>query len=583
MTNIMPSTMKKKNKKRLVKTFPHPVDSGWSWMVLLATFTIFVTFGGILRSFGIYMVEFLSVYGTNSTVSALVIGLQFASSGVGAIVGMTIGFKYFSPRQIIMSGGLIGSVGLMINTFADSIYFFIFSHSILVGLSIGLMNGPCLFSLGKYFDKRRSLANGINMGGVSFGGLIMGPISRYLIDTYGLKGAFLIIGAIHLHTIVAGALIRPETFYQVVIKKRQRQISDNSTQERNTEQRTRKISDPKKPEAKALLGENNEQLDGIRPRSPTGDSFSPLARKAMLQRMRSRTESEVLNIDLDPNLVVTVSNSQGTIPEKPPTNRKPGYCYISNEYLFDISTAEIIRLSLSQENIHASNGGVSSHVKKKQNSFKKLLHVLCDATIFKNTAFVIFFISYLVGSIGCLYPIMFLPVLADFHGISKTQQSLLVSISSAVDVFGRTTSGIIGDRGFISRKHIMVFALTICGFINCLNFLYTDFWSLTIFAVIYGLIGGTLFAINSSTLSEIVEGEKFGPAIGLMTGGQQIILGLAGPLTGALRDLTGTYAATFYFFGAGNLIAACLLSIDTIYLYFKKAPTASPSVEVEMS
>jgi hypothetical protein len=88
---------------------------------------------------------------------------------------------------------------------------------------------------------------------------------------------------------VAGALIRPEAFYQVVRKKRKRTISDHKSPERNVDQRTRKISDPRKPEAISLLDDKNEQLDGFRPRIPTGDSFSPLARQAMLQRMRSRT------------------------------------------------------------------------------------------------------------------------------------------------------------------------------------------------------------------------------------------------------------------------------------------------------
>jgi hypothetical protein len=59
---------------------------------------------------------------------------------------------------------------------------------LIVGMAIGLMNGTCLFSLGKYFDKHKSLANGVTISGVSLGGLIMGPVSRYLIDKYGLKG-----------------------------------------------------------------------------------------------------------------------------------------------------------------------------------------------------------------------------------------------------------------------------------------------------------------------------------------------------------------------------------------------------------
>lgn len=411
-------------------------------------------------------------------------------------------------------------------------------------MAIGLMNGTCLFSLGKYFDKHKSLANGVTISGVSLGGLIMGPVSRYLIDKYGLKGAFLVIGGIHLQTVVAGALIRPETFYQVVRKKRKRKISDHKSPERNVDQRARKISDSRKPEAISLLDDKNEQLDGFRPRIPTGDSFSPLARQAMLQRMRSRTESEVVtNDDILQGIYDksnTVSNSHGDIPSKLHGKNKNKHCYISNEFLFDVSTVEIIRSVHAEHKEKDINSVNSSSTVAKKNSLKTYMHALFDCSIFRNIAFTIFLISYLAGSIGCFYPIVFIPALADFNGISKTQQSLLISICSAVDIFGRAGSGLFADRGIIGRKQIMIIAFCICGIANCLNSFYTTFWSLTVFSVIYGLIGGTVFAINTSTLSEIVTGEQFGQAVALMVGMQQITLGISGPLTGEIPYFINT-------------------------------------------
>ncbi|XP_076096396.1 monocarboxylate transporter 2-like [Mytilus galloprovincialis] len=641
MTVIKSSTMNKKHKEK-VKELPHPVDCGWSWVVLLASFILFVTFGGILRSFGIYMVEFFTVYNTDSTSSSLIIGLQFATSSVVGFLSMTMGLKFFTPRQVIMTGGFIGSLGLICNTFAQSIYFFIFSHSILVGIAIGSINGPCLFVLGKYFDKRRSLANGITMSGVSFGGLIMGPLSRLLIDTYGLRGAFLIIGGIHFHTVMAGALLRPESFYRVVIKKRNRKISDDKNKdqkirkisdgkspERRTrkisdginrpenkyrkisdgnspehrtrkmsdenspdhrirktsdpknsvgisEQRTRKFSDTRKPETKSLLEENNDQSDGFRPRSLTGDSFSPLARKAMLQRMRSRTESEVMQVEMDPSLVESnhhTSSSQGNILGSSETTRRH---YLSNEYLYDINTAEIIR-SISDDSVNKVDTTLET-----KHSFVSVLRYVFNCEIFRNIEFTLFIIAFLTGSIGCLYPIMFIPPLADFHGIDKTRTSLIISISSVVDIFGRAGSGIFADHGFIGRKQIMIIALIICGIINSLNPFYTEFWSLVLYSVIYGLIGGTMFAINSSTLSEIIDPERFGQAIGLMTGGQHIFFGIAGPFNGALRDLTGSYNATFFFFGFANFFGAFLLVVDVIYIKLNgQKKTQLDAVELE--
>jgi hypothetical protein len=45
-----------------------------------------------------------------------------------ALLSTTVGFQFFSPRQLIISGGLIGSIGLTINAFANSIFFHIFSQ-----------------------------------------------------------------------------------------------------------------------------------------------------------------------------------------------------------------------------------------------------------------------------------------------------------------------------------------------------------------------------------------------------------------------------------------------------------------------
>ena len=86
----------------------------------------------------------------------------------------------------------------------------------------------------------------------------------------------------------------------------------------------------------------------------------------------------------------------------------------------------------------------------------------------------------------------------------------------------------------------MIIAFCICGIANCLNSFYTTFWSLTVFSVIYGVIGGTVLAINTSTLSEIVTGEQFGQAVALMIGMQQITLELADPLTGEIPYLINT-------------------------------------------
>ena len=70
---------------------------------------------------------------------------------------------------------------------------------------------PTLTCVQYYFDKRRSLAGGIAYTGTGLGIFGIGPLWRWLMDTYGWRGMLLIHGAITLNGVVLGALHRPLT------------------------------------------------------------------------------------------------------------------------------------------------------------------------------------------------------------------------------------------------------------------------------------------------------------------------------------------------------------------------------------
>lgn len=55
----------------------------------------------------------------------------------------------------------------------------------------------------------RGLANGICISGSAFGSIILPPILRYLLETFGYRGAVLIMGAITLNTWVAAIFYEP--------------------------------------------------------------------------------------------------------------------------------------------------------------------------------------------------------------------------------------------------------------------------------------------------------------------------------------------------------------------------------------
>ena len=87
------------------------------------------------------------------------------------------------------------------------------THTFVTGFGYAGLFGPSLLIIGMYFDKRRSLANGITVAGSSVGQLVIPLIMTFLINEYTLQGALIIYAAFHLNGLVAGMLMRPPQFY----------------------------------------------------------------------------------------------------------------------------------------------------------------------------------------------------------------------------------------------------------------------------------------------------------------------------------------------------------------------------------
>lgn len=85
---------------------------------------------------------------------------------------------------------------------------------IFLGITYAFSYGPALVVLGRYFEKKRGIATSLGELGTSCAYLVYPPMIRFLLDTYGLRGALAVVGGTLLNLCVAGALMRPITFYR---------------------------------------------------------------------------------------------------------------------------------------------------------------------------------------------------------------------------------------------------------------------------------------------------------------------------------------------------------------------------------
>ncbi|KAJ0064582.1 hypothetical protein NL108_010912, partial [Boleophthalmus pectinirostris] len=115
----------------------------------------------------------------------------------------------FGSRPIIMVGGCLAGSGLIAASFCNTVeqlYFFI---GVIGGLGLAFNLNPALTMIGKYFYKRRPIANGIAMAGSPVFLSTLAPLNSWLYDAFGWRGSFLILGGLLLNCCVAGSLMRP--------------------------------------------------------------------------------------------------------------------------------------------------------------------------------------------------------------------------------------------------------------------------------------------------------------------------------------------------------------------------------------
>lgn len=188
---------------------PHPdVDGGWAWMMVLSSFFVHILIMGSQMALGVLNVEWLEEFHQSRGLTAWVSSL---SMGITLIVGPFIGFfiNTCGCRQTAIIGGLVNALGWVLSAYAANVHCLFITFGVAAGLGSGMAYLPAVVMVGRYFQKRRALAQGLSTTGTGFGTFLMTVLLKYLCAEYGWRNAMFIQGAVSLNLCVCGALMRP--------------------------------------------------------------------------------------------------------------------------------------------------------------------------------------------------------------------------------------------------------------------------------------------------------------------------------------------------------------------------------------
>ncbi|KAJ8409268.1 hypothetical protein AAFF_G00234660 [Aldrovandia affinis] len=191
--------------KNLVYT---PPDGGWGWVVVFGAFISIGFSYAFPKAITVYfkeIQEYFSVsYSEIAWVSSIMLATMYAGGPVSSIL-----VNRFGSRPVVIAGGIMCAVAMVTASFGNTIMHLYICIGVIGGLGLSFNLQPSLTIIGKYFQVKRPIANGLAMAGSPVFLCTLAPLNQFLFDTFGWRGSFFILGALLLNCCVAGALMRP--------------------------------------------------------------------------------------------------------------------------------------------------------------------------------------------------------------------------------------------------------------------------------------------------------------------------------------------------------------------------------------
>ncbi|XP_055868960.1 monocarboxylate transporter 12-B-like isoform X1 [Biomphalaria glabrata] len=500
-------------------------DGGYGWVIVAASFFHHMIVGGIGRSEGLFFLQYQERFGSSAQMTAWPMSLMSTLNFcMGPITGALV--SRYSVRTTLIMATLLTSTGLLLNGLAPNVYFLYFSTTLLGGFGRGLMSTVLLINL--YFDKHRSLAHGLSSSGVGFGAFAIVPLVQFLFEMYGFMGAFLVIGALELNGLVTSMLFRPLRMHLKFLN----------------------------------------------------------AEKLYKKRLTNAEEGVALSRvqDDSDDMVVTESSQLGKCGNGGNFSG-PSDAFIKDDDVESLQLQDEHEVSTSmrdrsrhRKNCCQSSLAVCFPVEHKRKGTEKGAETF-HWHLLRNIPFLVFCFSNTFFLIAFKTAFTFLPSMAISKGLTKTEAALVLTISGALDTFGRIAIGFVMDIPACRplRPYVFNMLLFFIAVASCVIPSLDSFAMYCVVSGAYGFMTGAFISQKMVVLVDILGREVMPSSLGISKFFQGMGTLVGPPFAGALRDALGSFDSSFYLGGACMFGSGLLLLLSNVLLKLQKSKQKTAS------
>ncbi|XP_023276594.1 monocarboxylate transporter 13-like isoform X2 [Seriola lalandi dorsalis] len=182
-------------------------DGGWGWVLVGALFVSTSLVFGLMRSLGIFFVEFVQYFEESAQAISWISSTGLAAQQFFSPLGAALCNAY-DTRVVVMTGGFLAGLGLILASQATSLVHLYLTMGVVSGLGWGLVFTPMVATVMAHFTRRRTLALGLAFSSIGISSFAFNPLFQLLVEMYAWRGALLILGGLSLNIVPCGALVR---------------------------------------------------------------------------------------------------------------------------------------------------------------------------------------------------------------------------------------------------------------------------------------------------------------------------------------------------------------------------------------
>ncbi len=145
---------------------------------------------GFFYTYSVFFDPWIAEFGWNREQIASVFSLYLIISGISTMVLGKLTDRY-GPRKVVLLGAILFALGTGLSSQADSLGELRIFYGMIASAGTGAFWVPPVYSLQRWFVRRRGLVMGIAASGVGLGTLVFAPLATYLIGLIGWRDTLL--------------------------------------------------------------------------------------------------------------------------------------------------------------------------------------------------------------------------------------------------------------------------------------------------------------------------------------------------------------------------------------------------------